>query len=94
MKRRRFKSPRLCIFPQYKWCGPGCSGPGKPINRVDAACKAHDECYLSHKTRCQCDKEFLQKLHPYTSDHTEEGRHARIITRYMKAQSMFTCKFR
>ncbi|RDY66986.1 phospholipase, partial [Halobacillus trueperi] len=47
--RRRYKRPKFCVFPGYRWCGPGCSGPGAPINETDAACKAHDECY--RKTR-------------------------------------------
>ncbi|WOV88192.1 phospholipase [Sporosarcina oncorhynchi] len=92
-RRRKFKSPRICIFPGYNWCGPGCQGPGKPINRVDAACKKHDLCYQSHKSRCQCDKELYQQLERYTQENSLEGRHARIISRYMKAQSAFTCKF-
>jgi hypothetical protein len=25
------------------WCGPGGGGP--PVNDLDAACKAHDQCY-------------------------------------------------
>ncbi|WP_325058505.1 hypothetical protein [Lentibacillus cibarius] len=37
--------PRFCIFPGYKYCGPGCSGPEQPINAVDAACQVHDICY-------------------------------------------------
>lgn len=32
-------------YPGYRYCGPGCSGPGAPTNPVDACCKYHDECY-------------------------------------------------
>ncbi|WP_404450545.1 phospholipase [Virgibacillus necropolis] len=85
--------PRFCIFPGYNWCGPGCSGPGAPINKVDAACKAHDECYRWHDSRCECDKEFLRRLHACRNPHTREGRQANVIYNYMKAQSFFTCGF-
>lgn len=88
-------SPRLCIFPGYKWCGPGCSGPGTPINRVDAACKAHDECYLNYgpRSRCKCDIEFLRRLETCRNPYTKEGRQANTIYQYMRAQKIFTCGF-
>ncbi|HWL11412.1 MAG TPA: Parvovirus coat protein VP1-like protein, partial [Ureibacillus sp.] len=31
----------FCL-PGYRYCGPGCSGPGSPTNPVDACCKFHD----------------------------------------------------
>lgn len=93
-KYKKLKSTRFCIFPDYKWCGPGCSGPEQPINPIDAACKTHDECYESSKDRCLCDQEFLQLLEQYTVDRTTEGRHARIISRYMKVQSKIRCAFK
>lgn len=82
---------RFCIFPGYKWCGPGCSGPGAPVNRVDAACKAHDECYQFYGDKCYCDQVFLEQLLPLMNPYTLEGRHATIIYRYMKLQTFFTC---
>ncbi|MDN4608080.1 phospholipase [Sporosarcina highlanderae] len=91
MERRRFRSPRLCVFPGYNWCGPGCSGPGAPVNAVDAACKAHDLCYLSYKRRCDCDIEFLDRLEQYIHYDNYEGRHARMLYRYMLAQTRFNC---
>lgn len=34
------------VPPVYgRWCGPGASGPGKPIDTLDSLCKAHDICY-------------------------------------------------
>ncbi|ASK61922.1 phospholipase [Virgibacillus phasianinus] len=89
--RRRF--PRFCIFPGYNWCGPGCSGPGAPINKVDAACKAHDECYRRTGAYCKCDREFIRRLQSCRNPHTREGRQANVIYNYMKAQSFFTCGF-
>ncbi|WP_371514479.1 hypothetical protein [Solibacillus sp. R5-41] len=33
-------------YPSYKYCGPGCSGSGRPIYAVDSCCKLH---YLSYQ---------------------------------------------
>lgn len=86
-------SPRFCIFPGYKWCGPGCSGPGAPINEVDAACKAHDHCYREFGPSCHCDREFMNRLRPLINPHTTKGRHARLLYNYMRVQTIFTCGF-
>ncbi|MDO4910208.1 MAG: phospholipase A2 family protein [Corynebacterium sp.] len=33
-------------LPLYgRWCGPGYSGPGAPIDAIDEACMRHDLCY-------------------------------------------------
>ncbi|RSL35076.1 phospholipase [Salibacterium salarium] len=88
---RRLNRPRLCIFPGYNWCGPGCSGPRPPINAVDAACKAHDECYRKFGNYCGCDQAFIKQLMLLQNPYTLEGRHARTILRYMKIQRFFTC---
>ncbi|RSL30784.1 phospholipase [Salibacterium salarium] len=92
-KRRsnKVRSPRFCVFPGYNWCGPGCSGPGVPINAVDAACQAHDECYLYHGNYCACDQAFIERLTALQTPYTPEGRHARTMLRYMKVQRFFTC---
>ena len=82
---------RFCIFPGYNWCGPGCNGPGPPINEVDAACKAHDICYRKFGNRYECDRELLWRLQPHLESRTELGRHARILYRYMKVQAFFRC---
>lgn len=90
-RRRRYRLMKFCVFPRYRWCGPGCSGPGDPINEIDAACKAHDECYRDTGNRCACDLELIQRLSSLQSLRTPEGRHAMIILHYMKIQSKFTC---
>ncbi|QHE53574.1 phospholipase [Pontibacillus sp. HMF3514] len=82
---------KFCIFPGYKYCGPGCSGPGAPVNAVDAACKAHDECYRFFGPSCHCDQVFLSRLYELQNPNTEEGRHARVLYNYMKLQTLFTC---
>ncbi|MFB4164305.1 phospholipase [Alteribacillus sp. JSM 102045] len=83
----------FCIFPGYKWCGPGCNGPGVPINAVDAACRAHDLCYRRTRDYCACDQRFIRRLKFLENPHTQEGRHARMILQYMKIQRFFNCSF-
>ncbi len=82
---------RFCILPGYNWCGPGCSGPGAPINEVDAACKAHDDCYRMYGSPCECDQEFLQRLRYEINPYTQKGKHARLLYNYMRLQTLFTC---
>jgi hypothetical protein len=77
---------RFCVFPGYNWCGPGCNGPGEPINRVDAACKAHDRCYRRGRHRRACDKEFIRRLQPLIELDTQEGHHARVIYHFMRVK--------
>jgi hypothetical protein len=90
-RRNRPSGPRFCLFPGYKYCGPGCSGPGAPLNAVDAACKAHDECYSRFGPSCRCDEEFLRRLRPHIHENTAEGRHARIMYRYIRLKMLFSC---
>lgn len=82
---------RFCVFPGYRYCGPGCSGPGAPVNAVDAACKLHDECYRRFGNNCYCDQVFLNRLRSLINPYTIEGRHAQILYRYMKIKTRFTC---
>jgi hypothetical protein len=88
---RKRSSPGFCIFPEYKWCGPGCSGPGEPINEVDEACREHDLCYQKYGPDCRCDREFLSQLKPHVDFHTRAGRDAMIFYHYMKWQTRFKC---
>nr|WP_082732065.1 phospholipase [Sporosarcina sp. HYO08] len=95
LSRRFHRKPRFCIFPGYNWCGPGCNGPGPPINELDAACKAHDKCYQRGRCACECDQEFLcrlRRLCDKIDPCTQEGRHTRFLYRYMKLQTLITCK--
>ncbi|QSS98836.1 phospholipase [Pontibacillus sp. ALD_SL1] len=84
---------KICLFPGYKYCGPGCKGPGTPVNAVDAACKAHDECYERFGPSCECDQQFIKRLDALQNPYTQEGRHARAMYNYMKFQTLFTCKW-
>ena len=81
------------VVPGYNWCGPGCNGPGAPINDLDAACKAHDDCYRRGRHACECDREFLKRLRPKINPYTREGRHARLMYNYIRLQSGITCGF-
>nr|WP_255457462.1 phospholipase [Sporosarcina sp. JAI121] len=91
MPRRGNGRFRFCILPGYNWCGPGCNGPGDPINDLDAACKAHDVCYRMGRNACECDREFLHRLRSKIDPCTQKGRHARRLYNYMKLQTLFTC---
>ena len=91
MSSRENKGLRFCLFPGYNWCGPGCNGPGAPVNEVDAACKAHDICYRRYGDRCHCDDEFHRRLRPYIYENSRMGRHAHILYNYIRLQMSFTC---
>lgn len=84
------KQRGFCVFPGYKYCGPGCSGPGDPINDVDACCKAHDEC-LKVDTQCNCDRKFLLCLRRKMKLTSRKGRIATLMYLYMRIQTIFTC---
>ncbi len=88
------KKKGFCIFPGYNWCGPGCSGPGAPINQVDACCRAHDECYHLSESPCICDQMFIDSLRLYINPYTKMGRRALIMYTYMNIQQFFTCAFK
>ena len=88
---KRSNKGGFCIFPGYNWCGPGCSGPGAPINDVDFCCQQHDKCLKKH-SQCYCDRKFLNCLHPKVNLTTQEGRIAALIYTYMNIQTRFTCK--
>lgn len=46
-----------------RYCGPGNSGPGNPVDDLDTACRSHDRCYGKHgHGNKQCDKDFVATL--------------------------------
>lgn len=89
--KKQGKRQSRCIFPNYRWCGPGCSGPGEPINDVDACCRRHDRCLRQGVPACRCDSEFMKCLHPKINHHTEKGRTASLMYHAMKLKTFFTC---
>ncbi|WP_075981651.1 phospholipase [Bacillus massilinigeriensis] len=92
LEKRQNRNPfSLCIFPGYKWCGPGCSGPGRPINEVDTCCMRHDQCLKRGRSSCKCDFEFMNCLKPKMNPRTQMGRNAIIMYRAMKLKTSFFC---
>src|SRR5262249_32622593 len=64
-----------CVY--GKWCGPGCSGPGAPVDNVDQCCQAHDQCYTDRGYfACSCDKRLLACIAPKRDMSTPKGRAA------------------
>lgn len=82
---------RLCLFPGYRWCGPGCSGPGAPVNEVDACCMRHDLCLQKGYHSCYCDRQFMKCLDHYRTPMTPSGRHANLMYQFMKVKTSLTC---
>lgn len=43
------------------WCGLGDFGRRRPVDALDAACRAHDLCYERQgRGACSCDRAFVQ----------------------------------
>lgn len=81
----RNRRPRLGLcFPGYRYCGPGCSGPGAPTNPVDACCKIHDECYLIYGRSPYCDQQFFNCLYPYMNSKGKMARDAAFFSRVIR----------
>ncbi|MCE5551605.1 phospholipase A2 family protein [Staphylococcus pseudintermedius] len=67
------------------YCGKGNNG-GKPIDKLDAACKAHDECYEKYGWgKCKCDLPFIartieiSKNKKYSKKYRNKARNAAIL---------------
>ncbi|WP_456276294.1 Parvovirus coat protein VP1-like protein [Bacillus sp. AK128] len=76
-------------FPGYRYCGPGCSGPGAPVNRLDAICREHDLCYQRTGSRRICDDIFLNRIRPLTDQRSQMARDARVMYRLMNLNRSF-----
>lgn len=85
---QRLKKPGVCL-PGYRWCGPGCSGPGQPINAVDACCKQHDKCYSRFGPTKQCDNIFQNCIRSKITFNNKMGRNAIIIYGFMSLRNRF-----
>ncbi|PLR78176.1 phospholipase [Bacillus sp. V3-13] len=90
MNKRRGR-PHSCIFPGYRWCGSGCSGPGAPFNDVDACCMKHDRCLKHGISPCQCDVEFMNCLRPKMNHRSKKARDAALMYHFTKLKTIFTC---
>ncbi|WP_132002854.1 phospholipase [Mesobacillus foraminis] len=91
-RNRNERSRSFCIFPGYNWCGPGCSGPGAPINEVDSCCMKHDVCLSRGRSRCECDYLFMDCLRSKRNPRTRQGRHAALMYGFMNFKTGFTCR--
>lgn len=76
-------------YRNYRYCGPGCSGPGIPINPVDRCCLAHDECYARFGRSKHCDYQFQQCLKPYKNPYSTMGREANLFSNLIKLKGAF-----
>ena len=80
-------------YPGYRYCGPGCTGPGSPTNPVDACCKFHDECYMFNRDRGTrrgyCDSLFQQCLNQYAYINNRLGKDARLFSNAINMKNFF-----
>jgi len=76
-------------YPGYRYCGPGCNGPGAPTNAVDSCCLKHDECYRKYGRSRYCDELFHQCLSPYYNKQNKLGRDARLFSRTVNLANFF-----
>lgn len=84
IKRREIKIMRRQIgfcYPGYRYCGPGCSGPGAPTNAVDNCCLHHDACYYYGYDKRYCDALFQHCLSQYKYAPTKMGKDARLFSK-------------
>lgn len=86
---RRRRNLGIC-YPGYRYCGPGCSGPGAPTNPVDVCCMYHDYCYQMYGHSRYCDEMFQQCLAPYK--HPYYGKmasNARLFSGAIRFKNLF-----
>ncbi|MCM3723001.1 Parvovirus coat protein VP1-like protein [Solibacillus isronensis] len=74
-------------FPGYRYCGPGCTGPGAPTNAVDNCCLNHDACYAYGYDKRYCDAIFQQCLNQYKNPSTKMGRDANLFSRAIRLKN-------
>ncbi|PKG23880.1 Parvovirus coat protein VP1-like protein [Niallia nealsonii] len=82
----------FCLPGGYRYCGPGCSRPGSPINYVDACCKRHDDCVAKFGVCTRCDQALIQCVKAKTKQSTQEGKTARLIANFMKMRTRFSIR--
>ena len=76
-------------YPGYRYCGPNCSGPGKPTNPVDYCCMLHDRCYKRMGNSKFCDDSFQQCLRAHQNPNTRIGRNANLFSNVINLKNRF-----
>ena len=76
-------------YPNYRYCGPWCSGPGAPTNEVDYCCMLHDACYDKYGTSMYCDEQFQRCIAPKINRYSKMGRDAALFSRLIHLKTMF-----
>ncbi|NLY80972.1 MAG: Parvovirus coat protein VP1-like protein [Lysinibacillus sp.] len=77
-------------YPGYRYCGPGCSGPGAPTNPIDACCMEHDYCYRMYGPSRYCDELFQQCLHPFKDPYYGKmARDAKVFSGSIRMKNIF-----
>lgn len=89
MYRPRIRRRRGICLPGYRYCGPGCSGPGNPINVLDAICLEHDGCIRQTRNRWDCDQKMLAQLRPLLRLSNRIGRDARLVYAFVNLRTKF-----
>ncbi|WP_325063406.1 Parvovirus coat protein VP1-like protein [Gracilibacillus salitolerans] len=74
-------SNQMPCLPGYRYCGPGCSGPGSPLNTLDVLCMKDDDCYRRHGSNKYCDELFMKRLQPYIHRRDKIGRDTSLMYR-------------
>ncbi|WP_445486907.1 Parvovirus coat protein VP1-like protein [Niallia sp. 03133] len=91
-KRSQKRKKGFCLPGGYRYCGPGCSGPGMPINYIDSCCKEHDHCIKKYGPCCKCDQALIRCVQAKTNQRTREGKTSRLISDVMKLKIRLVCK--
>lgn len=76
------------------WCGPHHSGPGAPIDILDAGCMNHDMCYdKKGYFNCECDRNLINYIDANYSKMTglKQKIAAKAIKTYFTLQTKLIC---
>jgi hypothetical protein len=84
--------PNIPIYGNY--CGPGNPlDNGRPIDHLDAACQAHDDCYATNGYwDCNCDEKLIADVNDLMDDLTGTAYIAgNGIIAFFEARGFFGC---
>lgn len=69
----RYAMSRPSPFVIGNYCGPGTRTgdlSAKPVDRLDAACRVHDACYIARRNHCDCDGALVASARKIRDDKT------------------------